>query len=206
MNYKIFLKQNNQLTNETDYYDTTLDTAINDFCEEHGCAFDDIKVLRFSDIGDVTDIDKLAENNSNEYLLSIVSNMWDSIARAFQDSANVEHDIGRLKFQIDVFADLTAGTEINHVNNYYQLLLELMNRFNLTDDDLSDLKGDYHNWLIETSQTKCSEFAKEYNDERYDDRDEWLDYLSQDENLTFVDCQLIDYWFDDNKRQEYRNN
>lgn len=141
------------------------------------------------DIAELTDYcNEISDKRGQQFtqaLQNISSQLTEAITQVFTDTT--EHNIGRLKYWIDVYADVTNGEEINHVNNYYQLLLEIMVNNDLTEDDMSDLKGDYSDWLHETANIILDSFGTP--DEF--DHDEWLQHLQRYEELTFQEQQYI---------------
>ena len=141
------------------------------------------------DIAELTDYcNDVAEKRGQQFtqaLQNISSQLTEAITQVFTDTT--EHNIGRLKYWIDMYANVTNGEEINHVNNYYQLLVEIMVNNDLTEDDMSDLKGDYSDWLHETANIILDSFGTP--DEF--DHDEWLQHLQRYEELTFQEQQYI---------------
>lgn len=157
---------------------TVLDDILNDLPEQ----------LNEDDIAELADYcNDVSEKRGKQFtqaLQDISSQLTEAITQVFTDPT--EHNIGRIKYWIDMYAN-TTDIENNHVNNYYQLLLEIMTNNNLTEDDMSDLKGDYSDWLNEMTNTILDSFG---TPDKFD-HDEWLQHLQRYEELTFQEQQYI---------------
>lgn len=132
----------------------------------------------------------------NDYLLNIFNEMDMTIALALNSHPNepsqVATNVGRFKWQLD-----------NYINNYWQILEYLKQKFTLSDDDLSDLKGDYDDWIHELAEDTYQQFANYCESEKqYDDRDEFIDYIGK-QDILFFEMQYIEYLFNDEKRDQY---
>lgn len=113
------------------------------------------------------------------------------------EELQVTTNVGRFKWQFDNYTDIVGDCEINHVNNYQQILEYLKQKFTLNDDDLSDIKGDYEQWLYEQAEQCCQEFAKTMTVEQFNDLDEWIGFINRPE-FTFFEQQIIDMYFHKN--------
>ena len=143
----------------------------------------------------------------NNYLSNIFNEMDMTIALALtsqNEESQVAENVGRFKWQLDNYIDIADDDEMQHVNNYWQILEYLKQKFTLSDDDLSDLKGDYDDWIHKSAEDVYQRFA-DYceNIEQYNDLDEFINFVSQERNLLFFEMQYIDYLFTDDKRNQY---
>lgn len=196
MIYKLFLRLNDgTLDNETDYYGVSRYEAFADFCDEYNCTPDDVFCRKLND-------------ESDEYLLNIFSDMNLTIVLALTSHKNEESyvatNVGRFKWQLDNYADIAGDCEINHLNNYLSILEYLKQKFTLSDDDLSDLRCDYDDWIHEFAEDVYQRFA-DYceNVEQYNDHDEFIDFIGKERVLLFFEMQYIEYLFTDDKREQY---
>ena len=139
-------------------------------------------------------------------IYQISKQLTDAIQRAF---GNVD-DIGRLKYWVDEFTNLNEGDDNEHVNNYHQLILELAAMHKIDEYDLSDLKGDYFVWLQTTTDSIMDGFAEmcatDNDDDKYNDHDEWLQWLQGFDYLTWQEQQYINVLWDDEAKAKYKRN
>lgn len=99
-----------------------------------------------------------------------------------------DHIVGKLKFFIDLYADMNSILCINEatvVDNYYGFLNVLCPEFN--DDDLSDVMNDYLDYLCNMIDSLFEVFDKD----GWLDVDEVLAHVSSIGELNFQEHQFI---------------
>lgn len=102
--------------------------------------------------------------------------------------SNRNHLIGKLKFFIDLYTDMSHILDINEtatIDNYYQLLSTLAQDF--TEEDFSDVMHDYLNYFV----TRINNIFKYIDDNAILDVDQVIDYINSQENLNFQEQQFI---------------
>lgn len=177
---------------------SVLDNALSQY--DSDCTLDD---------NDVAMLAKYCCDKSNEFgtqftIHQISQDLSSSIIDAFNNQ-----DIGKLKFWVDTLADTNDGrTSIDMITNYYTLIDQLAKQFGYTDDDLSDLKGDYTERLYKQADSIMNEFAKMCIEQNvdYDDPDEWIQWLQGFEELDWQEQQYINVLWDDEAKAKYKRN
>lgn len=159
------------------------------------------------DDNDVAMLAKYCCDKSDEFgkqftIHQISQDLSSSIFDAF-----INQDIGKLKFWVDTLADTNDGyTSIDMITSYYTLIDRLAKQFGYTDDDVSDLKGDYMEQLYKQAESIMDEFAKMCIEQNvdYDDQDEWIQWLQGFEELNWQEQQYINVLWDDETTQMKR--
>lgn len=191
-------------------------------CLAHGCGllsivdegiakYDEANMLTETDINELTEYsdtkyqEYLSKNGKTSYMIQIASNLAETIQQLFTSTDATS--IGRFKFQLDVLFE-AADTEkdevtLQHCNNYYALLLEVMIKYGLNEDDVHDYKVSYIEWLQDTAEHIYQMFAENcMSKSEYDDHDEFIEWLNH-HDLTFFEMQYIDMQFDEDLRKQY---
>lgn len=177
---------------------SVLDNALSQ--HDSDCTLDD---------NDVAMLAKYCRNKSNEFgkrfsIHQISQELSNSIIDTFSTQ-----NIGKLKFWVDTLADTNDGyTSMDMITSYYTLINQLAKQLRYTDDDLSDLKGDYVEQLYQQADSIMDGFAEMCVDQNvdYDDQDEWLQWLQGFEELNWQEMRYINILWDDEAKAKYKRN
>jgi hypothetical protein len=137
------------------------------------------------------------------HLHKISKDLADAISRAFVDD---QRGIARFKFWLDIYTMYAQQEDDEHVDNYHQLLLELMAQRNLQESELNKYVEEYEVWLRQQMDSIMDGFAEACADGVYDidDHDDWLAWLTQYDECTYQDMRYIDMHWDDDAKAKYR--
>lgn len=141
-------------------------------------------------------------------LYNISFDLTDTIARAF---VNDRRGIARFKFWLDIMQMYQQNEDGHHVDNYHQLLLELMAQRNLQESELNEYVSEYEVWLQQQSDSIMDGFAEACADGTYniDDQDDWLAWLAWlggFDDCTYQDMKFINLQWDDEAKAKYKRN
>lgn len=177
---------------------SVLDNALSQ--HDSDCTLDD---------NDVAMLAKYCCDKSNEFgkrvtIHQVSQDLSSSIVDVFSNQ-----NIGKLKFWVDTLADTNDGyTSIDMIMSYYTLIDQLAKQFGYTDDDVSDLKGDYTERLYKQADIIMDKFAEMCVEQNvdYDDQDEWIQWLQGFEELNWQEQQYINVLWDDEAKAKYKRN
>lgn len=99
-----------------------------------------------------------------------------------------DHIIGKLKFFIDLYNDMSNIANINEtvvIDNYYAMLAIIAR--NYSQEDLSDIMNDYEQFLL----NKINEILDLIDSKNLSDIDDIISFISDYDYLNFQEQQFI---------------
>lgn len=133
----------------------------------------------------------------------ISRDLADTIRRAFVED---QRGIARFNYWLEVYELYAQPDDSEHVDNYHQLLLELMAQRNLDVDELDEYTNGYASWLLQQMDSIMDGFGEVCANGTYniDDRDDWLAWLNGFDECTYQDMKYIDMYWDDAAKIKYK--
>lgn len=126
----------------------------------------------------------------------------DTITSAFCDTDG----LGRLEFWVNKFRRYAEPRDYEHINNYCQLVLELATMHKLDANEVIELEQIYDEWLHNKANSIMDRFAKMCEEQKvdYNDQDEWLQWLQNDDELNWQEMRYINILWDDEAKAKYK--